>query len=50
MALKNVIILLSLALVLENATATRNLGVMPRYNIAAMLQKSLPIVGTHSWT
>lgn len=40
MALKNVIILSALALVLENATATRNLGVMPGYNIAAMLQNS----------
>ena len=40
MTLKNVIILLALALVLENAIATRNLGVMQGYNIAAMLQNS----------
>ena len=40
MTLKNVLILLGLALVLENATTTKNLGVMLGYNIVAMLQNS----------
>ena len=45
MELKNVLILLALALVLEqNATASRNLVVLTGYNIAEMLQNTGELV------